>query len=216
VIQDFDFSINILRALLWQHNEAPRLESLLQSKQTWYDIHESEFWSDWYTDVFDLRTANDFGLSVWAIILGVTLSNGTADPGDHGPVWGFSGDDVNFGNGNFAPWASLPLTTEQRRVLLRLRYFQLTTRGTVPEINEFMTRLFGSQGYVYVRDGLDMTARYVFGFSLSSDLQVIFDRFDALPRPAGVYVDYVVAPSAVGWGFGRYHLNFGNGNFNHG
>lgn len=71
--QEFDFSINLLEALIWQYNNAPRLESLLRQKQTWYDVNNRDFWQDWLRDVFDLRTANTFGLRVWSIILGLSL-----------------------------------------------------------------------------------------------------------------------------------------------
>jgi len=215
-IQPFDFSVNLLRALLWQHNAAARLESLLTSKQAWYDSTQSAFWSSWITNVFDLTTANDFGLSVWAIILDVPVSITEGGDDEGKPIWGFAPDDVNFENGNFAAWIKLPLTTEQIRLVLRLRYFQLVTRGTVPEINAFMADLFADLGSVYVTDGLNMNARYVFGFPLSTDLETVLSAFDLLPRPAGVRIDYVVVSDADGWGFGRYHYNFGNGNFYHG
>lgn len=213
-IQAFDFSLNLLRAMLWQYNDAPRLETLVQQKQAWFDAENQGFWDDWQRDVFDLRTANAFGLSVWAIILDMPLTiDAGGGPGEERVIFGFATDDENFGNGNFEPWVALPLTIEQARLILRLRYFQLVTRGTVPEINAFLASLFGDQGPAYVADGLNMTARYVFGFNLSTDLQQVFALFDLLPRPAGVFVDYVVIPDAVTWGFGRYHLNFDNGNF---
>lgn len=213
-IQTFDFSVDLLRALLWQFNDAARLQSLLTQKQAWYDTAQSEFWEDWVRDVFDLRTANDFGLTVWAIILGVPLSM-PGEEDQNKPVWGFGEYRVNFTNGNFAPVYQRPLTTEQRRIVLRLRYFQLTTRGTVPEINAFFADLFSDLGPVYVNDALEMNARYVFGFPLSPDLEAVIAGFDLLPRPAGVTVDYVILPSIGGWGFGQYRHNFNNGNFYH-
>lgn len=214
-IQSFDYSINILRALLWQHNTAARLESVLQQKQDWYDGSQEGFWSDWYRDVFDLRTANDFGLSVWAIILNLPLTATTSgEPGEN-DIFGFADEDFNFNNGNFEPIISFPLTTEQRRLILRLRYFQLVTRGTIPELNAFLQYLFGPLGGAFVQDGLAMNIRYVFNFELPRDLEAIFTAFDILPRPAGVRVDFVSIPEAVGFGFGRFHLNFNNGNFNH-
>ena len=213
-IQAFDFSLNLLRAMLWQYNDAPRLESLVTQKQEWFNIENQGFWEDWQRDVFDLRTANVFGLSVWAIILDTPLTvDSGALPGEERMIFGFASDDENFTHGNFEPWVLLPLTVEQARLILRLRYFQLVTRGTVPEINEYFAALFGDQGSAYVVDGRNMTARYVFGFALSTDLQQVLSLFDLLPRPAGVFVDYVVIPDATNWGFGRYHLNFNNGNF---
>ena len=215
-IQAFDFSVNLLRALLWQHNEAARLESLLTLKQAWYDAENKGFWDNWTRDVFDLRTANEFGLSVWAIILNMPLSAAALpDPDSERVIWGFAADDENYTNGNFEGVSGIPLTTTQVRLILRLRYFQLVTRGVVPEINSFIGELFAEFGSTYVVDGLNMTARYVFGFELSPDLQTVLSAFDLLPRPAGVMVDYVVISDSDGWGFGRYHFNFNNGNFYH-
>lgn len=214
-IQQFDFSVDVLRALLWQYNDAAHLESLLRKKQLWYDTNQADFWRNWARDVFDLRTANDFGLAVWSVILDIPLAVASApDPTDK-PIWGFGAYRENFGNGNFASIASSALTTEQKRLVLRLRYFQLTNRGAVPEINQFFAYLFAPLGPAYVVDGLNMNALYVFGFPISSDLEMILTQYDLLPRPAGVKVDFVITGEADGFGFGRYHENFNNGNFHH-
>ncbi len=214
-IQALDFSVDLMRALLWQYNDAARLEALVRQKQTWYDVNQSAFWSDWVADVFDLRTANDFGLSVWAIILDIPLAVASAvDPVDK-PIWGFGQYRENFTNGNFAAISSSALTTEQKRLVLRLRYFQLVNDGAVTEINAFFAYLFAPLGPAYVKDRYDMRARYVFEFPMSSALEVVLTEFDLLPRPAGVKVDYVILGDADGWGFGRYHENFTNGNFYH-
>jgi hypothetical protein len=86
-IEDFDFSVNILSSLLWRHNEADVLQSLMQAKQDWYSENHEQFWNDWCTNVFNLETANEFGLSVWAQILGVPLQLITAP--NPGPQFGF-------------------------------------------------------------------------------------------------------------------------------
>lgn len=212
--QALDFSVNLLRALLWQHNDAARLQALVQQKQDWYNVENQGFWEAWVRDVFDLRTANDFGLSVWTIILDMPLKIiGGGEGGQD--FWGFAADDENFTHGNFTGLASVALDSEALRLVLRLRYFQLVTRGTVPEVNAFLGGLFSDFGPVYAIDGLDMTARYAFGFPLTPDLETVLSNFDLLPRPAGVKVDYVIIPEADGWGFGRFHLNFTNGNFYH-
>jgi hypothetical protein len=86
-IEDFDFSVDILSALLWRNNQSATLQSLLQQKQDWYDTNHEQFWSDWCTNVFNLATANEFGLSVWAQILGVPLQLIVAP--NAGPQFGF-------------------------------------------------------------------------------------------------------------------------------
>lgn len=213
--QAFDFSVNLMRALLWQYNDAARLESLLQQKQNWYDVNQQAFWSNWYTDVFDLRTANDFGLSVWAAILNIPIVVTSQDDAANKPIWGFDQYRENFNNGNFAVTETSRLTLEQKRIVLRLRYFQLVNTGAVSEINAFLAYLFGPLGGAYVNDNLNMTARYVLKFPLTSSLEMALTEFDLLPRPAGVKLDYVIIGEADGWGFGRYHENFTNGNFYH-
>lgn len=214
-VQALDFSVDLMRALLWQHTDAERLQSIISQKQAWYDENQKSFWENWVTDVFDLRTANDFGLAVWAIILDIPLAVASAaDPSDK-PIWGFGAYSEGFTQGNFASIASSSLTTEQKRMVLRLLYFQLVTRGTVPEINEFFAYLFAPLGFAYVNDGYAMNARYVFNFPLPSALEMVLTEYDLLPRPAAVKIDYVVIGEADGWGFGRYHENFTNGNFYH-
>lgn len=211
-IQALELSVDLLRVLLWQYADAPRLQSLVQSKQAWYDAAQEGFWSNWITDVFDLTTANDFGLAVWGIILGVPLVVAPpADPDDK-PIWGFGVYRENFNNGNFtAVGSGAGLTTEQKRLVLRLRYFQLVTRGAVPEVNAFLADVFGP-GVAYVVDG-PMACTYVFATPPSSAVELVLSEYDLLPRPAGVLSRYVIQGESDGWGFGRYHETFTNGNF---
>lgn len=213
-IQQFDYSVDLLRALLWQYNQAERLQKLVTEKQAWYDNQQSQFWSDWFTDVFDLRTANDFGLSVWSIILGqplfVNLSAGDI------PSWGFGTFHRNFTRGNFSSASSSHnqqrLSTESSRILLQLRYFQLTSAGTVPEINRMLAYVFKDYGKSWLNDNHDMTQFYTFTFPLTAELKFLFGHFDILPRPAGVGSFYriVVRPT---WAFDAERENFDNGNF---
>lgn len=212
-VQALDFSVDLMSALLWQYNDAARLESLLAQKQTWYDVNQSAFWSDWVRDVFDLRTANDFGLSVWSIILDFPAVIQSQEPADK-PIWGFGQYREPFNNGNFARSTSA-LSTDQRRLALQLRYFQLVTTGAVPEVNEFFAYVFAPYGPAYVTDGLDMTAVAVMGFPIPPGLEVLFAEFDLLPRPAGVKLSVISSVETNGWGFGRYRDTFTQGNFYH-
>ena len=217
-IQEFDYSVDVLSSLLWQFNEAINLETLLRSKQAFYNRAQRDFWSNWYRDVFDLRTANEFGLSVWSNILDVPFFSGVEQSPANYPAFGFdtgrSDSPIqNFNNGNFASRADdfTNLDTEQKRLLLRLRYFQLVTTCTVPEINQFINTLF-PQGLVYVLDGNNMTMTYVFTFIPPSNLLRVAQDFDILPRPSGVELNIVITPF-VGFGFGEFRRNFNNGNF---
>jgi hypothetical protein len=198
-IQTFDYSVDILQVLLWQYNEAKGIKSILVSKQLWYLTNQEEFWLNWFAAVFNLGNANVFGLSVWAIILDIPLF---LDPGGESslaPIFGFNeipsiNSYLNFENSNFSSRGTIViLTEEEQRLILRLRYFQLITRGAIPEINTFLNILFNSsavpyQGNVWVLDNFDMTMTYVFDFDIPTRMLTILQKYDLLPRPAGVQV----------------------------
>lgn len=227
-IQELDFSVDMLRALLWRNNEAPNLQALLEFKQANFDADSQDFWTNWVQDVFNLRTANEFGLNVWSIILGINITiEPTATPTPN-TNWGFGPDRINFGTpinlSNFTPSVSATsLSLEDARLVLRLRYYQLTTNGNVSDINLILKDVFRSQlgrrarirglTAAYVTDNLDMTIHYTFLFQLSSSLQLVLKNFDILPRPAGVLVTFAVDFANNDFGFGGFRKNFENGNF---
>lgn len=221
-IEKFDFSVDLLKALLWQYEDAQHLQALLRQKNHWYETFQTAFWQNWYDDVFNLDTANDFGLSVWAIILDVPISLGVAGSGKRA-VWGFGKH-----NGNFSLWdrhknsfgtnfgrdgdIAFALTSSQRRLILKLRYFQLISRGTISEINYVLKNLFGNG--VYVLDGEDMSFSYVFNFVPAAQTLLVLEKFDLLPRPAGVKHKILIQPKNS-FGFDPYYLNYNQGNFQH-
>lgn len=209
-IQQLDFSVDLLRAILWQYNDAERLQSLLHQKAEWYEDHHTQYWTDWIRDVFDLTTANEFGMSVWGVILDVPLSFGLPGTGAR-PVFGFGVHNRNFENGSFGRDAAgvAGLTIEQKRLVLRLRYYQLVSDGTVPHINYVLRQVFGTG---YVLDPENMTATYVFPTALPSGVLAVLQEFDLLPRPAGVEINILIDPTAV-FGFDPYYQNFNNGTF---
>jgi hypothetical protein len=215
-IQALDTSVDVLKSLLWEHDGADKLVQLTRLKQEWYEKNQSEFWTDWIRDVFNIRTANQFGLAVWGRILDVPMQV-TSAPDVGKFAFGFGSNNANFENGNFGNKNSntIGLTVDQQRLIIRLRYFKLTARGTVPETNRFLKKIFTDvgQGRVFVADPYDMSfVTYFFEQAPDSSTQFILDHYDLLPRPAGVGIKYQVQPRPS-FGFGPNHLNFENGNF---
>lgn len=213
-IQSFNYDVDVLAALLWQYNNAPNIQALLNAKQTWYDTNQTQFWEDFYTNIFNLATANDFGLAIWAIILDAPIAYAVVNGG--APAWGFE-NHKNFNQGNFAPAAGVistyNLSTETARVILQLRYFMLTGSCTVPDINRALKYIFfENYGTAYIVDIFDMRQMYVFGFVPPSDMQFAFTNYDVLPRPAGVGSSYEIFIEPP-FGFNSDAQNFNNGNF---
>ena len=235
-IQTFDYSVDLLQSILWQYNNATNIQSLLTQKQSWYDVNQTEFWSEWYSNVFNLVTANQFGLAVWAIILGLPLFAPAIPNDPDKPIFGFNAvvsfptylnSYLNFNNSNFATVNDVTqLTIEEQRFVLRLRYFQLSDRGDITDINSFLNYLCLSTpiagfGKIWALDGFNMTMTYVFNFDISIPLREVLVRYDLLPRPAGVGINYVVLTGTI-WGFNQVtsfpidensNQNFSNGNF---
>lgn len=207
-----DNDVNLLRCLLWQHDNAEALKHLIRAKQDWYDENHVEFWRNWFRDVFDLRTANEFGLAVWARILGVRMDIGVG--ASSGSKFGFGTNHQNFNNGGFgrAVPGSISMTIEQRRIVLRARYLQLVSRGTVPEINMGLKLLVGHLGPSWVVDHGNMSTTVYFQFPEDSQLRLILEHYKLIPVPTGVKVYYLFAPRD-GFGFGPVKQNFDRGSF---
>jgi hypothetical protein len=226
-IQQFDFSVNLTQVILWQYNNSTTARALINSKQEWYTENETVFWNSWLIDVFNLVTADDFGLSVWAIILNVPLFLTIDAEPDTGNFFGFNTNPptlennyTNFFEGNFSNSGdSIALTTEEQRFILRLAYFKYITRGAIPEINTFLNYLCSTSALVpegetaYALEKFHMQMRYIFTFVLSYPLQQIIRQFDLLPRPAGVELEAVMINDTT-FGFNTNPPNLENNNQN--
>ncbi|MCK1967166.1 MULTISPECIES: DUF2612 domain-containing protein [Franconibacter] len=206
-IQPFDFSVDILKVVKWEYDQAPNLKFLLNIKQEWYTRHHARFWDEWERDVFNLFTANDFGLNVWAIILDLPLYTQSAASSASYPAFGFSGFGLNFGRSNFATDADTVnrLTVEQKRQLLRMRWWQIISDGSMPSLNHALYDVFGSE--VYALDGHDMAITVVYQKVLPNLMMRLLQDFDLIPRPAGVKLNHLVKPGEA-FGFAPHNLNF--------
>lgn len=189
-IQQFTYSVDLLKAILWEYNSAPNLQAILSAKQAWYDENQTAFWENWFTDVFNLQTCNDFGCVVWAIILGIPLNFVTGNTPKAGTPWGFDVTNLsNFdGNYNFTSQQSggIVFTTAQKRILLRLRYYQLTSRGSLTQTNKMLSDLLSPFGTYYMVDNLNMTMTFVSTGPAPSWLTFILTQMQILPKPASV------------------------------
>lgn len=202
-IQEFDFFVSLLASILWQYQDASSLVAIIAGKQDWYDDNQKSFWTDFITNIFNLRTANEFGLSVWSIILDFPLFvNQPFDPDK--PTFGFDLDIYgNFDNSNFTDnnGTTFNLPLETKRIILKLRYFQLVSSGTVPETNRMLKYVFEDFGKAYLLDFGNMEQEYVFIFPVTWDLAYVFNNLDLLPRPAGVGSSWIDATLTY-FGFG--------------
>lgn len=215
-VQDFNLSLDLKEVLLWQHNEATYLPALIEAKQQFYNNKNGGFWTDWQTNVFNLDTANDFGVAVWAIILDLPLGENSGIPQQPFNIFGFAGSGLgNFYNANFAANLYSPatpaLTLTEKKQLLKLKYGKLTTRCDVIGTNALLNNIFNGQMYVLQTTTTDEII-YVLTAPLPQKMIDIILNNDLLPRPAGWGVRFSNS-AQPSWGFGQFNYNFNNGNF---
>jgi len=227
-VETFDYSVDVSQALLWQYDNANNLKALIQKKQDWYNENVVNFWKNWFNNVFylynpieppDPSAFNAFGVTIWSLIFGLPLQIGPPPDPPGKPIFGFDGDVSgyqNFDHSNFTyGYNPFSQNLQVSILILKLRYFQLTLRPSVTNINQYVCPLFinqqGYQGTVYVLDNLNMTMTYVFTAALPPAFSFIFQNYDILPRPAGVELNIIVNPGDV-WGFDN-NQNFDNGSF---
>lgn len=205
------------KALLWQYNEAPKITGLIQAKEAYLVDVNTQFWCWYLFRYFYLGEADEYGCIIWSIILNYGISVSTSSDGED--VWGFGDDDEQFDQAPFSSGdhetVSLPL--DYVRLALQLRYFQLTTSGTVTQINAFFKYLLKNQDgkQIIVVDNHDMTITYRLNFTPDAYLEFIMNNLDLLPRPAGVEVNWEIAAGIV-WGFGVDDEQFDQEGFHEG
>ena len=165
-IFEYDPSIDLTKHIFWQYNNAPAINSLVNSKQEWYNTNQVQYWQDWVKNVLNITTANDYGLAIWGILLGIPRT--------------YLVDGEN-----------LSLTTDRYRTVILARLKLLKMRGTIPEINSLLKFLFSKYVKAYVTDNFDMTLTYHFNFNLTALQIAVLQNVTLLPKPAGVEVNVV-------------------------
>lgn len=175
----FDPAVTVLS----QYANSPLLTTLVDDFAQWLD--PASRFADFYSLMWNIDTAEGFGLDVWGRILGVTriLQVPTGD------FLGFEqdADAQPFGFGIFYSGSRLTnnvaLTDAAYRTLLLAKAALNITDASIPAINSILLNLFGDG---YVRDNLDMTITYVFSVALTPVQTAIVFQSGVLPKPCGV------------------------------
>ncbi|MFT9442329.1 MAG: DUF2612 domain-containing protein [Acetobacter papayae] len=185
---------NISQTILSQYANSPALCGIIDAWNQALD--PATLIDQWYTLVWNVKTAQGYGLDVWGRIVGVSrvLSIESVD------YLGWrEANDLTEEGFDQAPWYSgsdatsnYRLSDDGYRQLIYAKAFANISDGSVLSINTILTTLFAGQGDAYVRDNGDMTMTYVFSF-VPTDVQVsIIQNSGVLPRPAGVGISYSI------------------------
>lgn len=169
---------------------------------------------DFYRLVWNVDTAQNYGLDVWGRIVGIGRYLQIPDSIDY---FGFKTGGVPehslpFGSGVFfagaASSTTYALSDSAYRSLIYFKAFANISSLTIPNLNRLANRLFavthrlyfqngyvddgyieeGGPGRAYVEDLGGMQMRYVFDYELSDVELAIVNTPGLLPHPAGVKV----------------------------
>lgn len=209
-------------ALDWQRSKARKIIHWINNKDKWYNQNISKHFTDWYSDVFNLDTATDFGLYMWALILDIPLYGVHSGSTKDFEAIGFNDNTstssafYNFTHGGFGLISgdSFGFTTEQDRIALKLKAYILCMNGSCRDINRHLAIIFG-EGNVYAIDNLDMTLDYVVSSEELYEFAIALKHIDILPRPSGVQINNItqISKDTNTFGFEENNANFDKGNF---
>lgn len=211
--------IDIETTIISQYANSSRIVQLVQNMNEYIDPRANM--TAFYNFVWNVDTAQGFGLDIWGNIVGV--SRLLQIPGDD-PIVGFDNASNNpddwtpMSQGRFATGdevtTSYRLDDTAYRTLILTKALSNITATTAPGINQLLKNLFPNRGKAFVRDLGNMAMEFVFNFSLTDVEYAILTQSGALPHPAGVA--YSVTQISQGYfGFQGYTgaETFGHGAF---
>lgn len=210
---------NVDLTIISQYANSPTLVQLIENMNQYIDPRAN--FAEFYDFIWNVDTAQGFGLDIWGRIVGV--SRVIPIPGTNGS-FGFANSDVpadweNFGNVNLpgaggpffagqANTGSFSLNDNAYRTLILAKALANIAATTAAALNQLVTNLFPGRGRAYTIDGRDMTMTYVFEFSLSSIEFAILSFSGVLPHPGGVLTKITVVPVDTGF-FGFSEMGLG-------
>ncbi len=183
------------KTVISQYKNSPILNRMLYNMQQYFDPTANL--EKFYDYVWNVATAQGFGLDTWGRIVGVTRYIKIPSVDD---FFGFSKDDNTnnyktfgygiFNDGNFNEISGstkvVALADDAFRVLILTKAASNISNCSAPSINQSLTNLFKGRGKAWVNDIGGMTIIYNFDFILEPFEVSIIKYGDVLPRPAGV------------------------------
>lgn len=178
--------------LIAQYAQSPVLTQLIENCEQYFD--QSANWNNFYQYVWNIDSAQKWGLDFWGKILGVTrylTIPVTADylgfQGSSGTASGSAFDVGVFFDGATAT-QTYALPDPDYRTLLYAKALANICRTSIPAMNQLLMALFPGQGDAYVIDDGNMQMTYYLGWSPTAVQLAILEQSGVMPHPTGVGV----------------------------
>ena len=187
------------KTVMKQFSNSATLLALLDDFDQWVDL--TQFTSDFLAYVWDISTAQGFGLDIWGRILGQSRYlqvqqtpgdnfgfNINSTPGTQWQPW----SQAPFYGGAAAGTVSFPLQDQYYRQLLLVKAAANIATCDCPSINALMRAMFGNRGRCYV--GYDsahpMHIGYHFEF-FPTPVEKSIIQSGLFPQPAGTIAQFI-------------------------
>lgn len=187
------------KTVMKQFGNSPTLLALLADFDQWVDA--DKFSAEFLAYVWDISTAQGFGLDIWGRILGqsrfiqVTQTPGdnfgfniNATPGTQWKPW----SQAPFYNGAASGTTSFPLQDAYYRQLLLVKAAANIAACDCPSINALMRSMFGTRGRCYV--GYDPASPMHIGYHFEffpTTVERSIIQSGLFPQPAGTTAVYI-------------------------
>lgn len=181
--------INVEQTIISQYDNSATITQLIRNMNEYIDPRAD--FDTFYDFVWNVNTAQGFGLDIWGRIvnvartlliqppffnLGFKEAGGAAQPFDQAPWY----DGVPPTSDTYF------LSDDAYRQLILVKAVANISSTNAPTLNQLLQNFFASRGRCYVNDLGGMSLRYTFEFELTSYEFAIVTQSGALPRPAGV------------------------------
>lgn len=203
--------INVEETIISQYDNSPTLKALITGFNDCVDPRADL--DMFYSYVWDVMTAQGFGLDIWGRIVNVAREityTGSV------PTFGFDEaytsidqsaitgpqpfDQAPFFDGVQAT-QTYTLTDDAYRTLILVKALANISDATIQSLNTLLSNLFAGRGRCYVTDPGSMSMFYVFEFALQPYELAIITSAGVIPRPAGVLANVLQFDAANTFGF---------------
>ena len=180
-------TFDVSKTIISQYANSPALRAIIDGLAA--SVDGAAIANSFYDNIWNLQTAQGYGLDVWGRIVGVGRVLRVPTTVDYlGFVESVDGNPFNIGifYNALTVTQNYSLTDTAFRRLILAKARSNIWDGSVVGINQILMTLFWEYGNCKVTDGQNMTMTYVFPTRLSSVDYAIVAQSGVLPRPAGV------------------------------
>jgi hypothetical protein len=202
--------------IISQYANAPTLLQLVDNYNAYID--PAADFDNFYNLVWNVSTAQGFGLDVWGKIVNVArLLNVPGVVANFGFKEGVSYQPFGQAPLYAGPAASTVyrLSDDAYRTLIFVKALANISNCSVQSLNALLRSLFAGRGRCYVIDYGNMQMRYTFEFALLPYEYAILTQSGVVPRPAAVFAQVMQFDLQTMFGFSEANCYrpFGQGVF---